>query len=71
MDHMWQSRDHAQVWCKSATSLLKFLNEGFLQETYLTKDGEASYLAVKIPLPSHGTLFIYIKKLIAIYKEYL
>jgi hypothetical protein len=51
---MWQSRDHARIWCKTATCLLIPQRRIFERNLFYKIDAEASYLAyisVKIHLP--------------------
>jgi hypothetical protein len=54
MDHMWQSRDHERIWCKTVTSLLIPQRRVFARNLFNKIDAEASYLpfsSVKIYLP--------------------
>ena len=54
MDHMWQSREHARIWCKTATSLLIPQRRVFARNLFNKIDAEAPYLpytSVKIHLP--------------------
>ena len=51
---MWQSHDHARIWCKTATSLLIPQWRIFERNLFYKIDAEASYLpysSVKICLP--------------------
>ena len=54
MDHMWQSRDYARIWCKTAISLLIPQRRVFARNLFNKIDAEAPYLpytSVKIHLP--------------------
>jgi hypothetical protein len=53
-DHMWQSRDYARVWCKTAISLPIPQRRIFARNLFNKIDAEASYLTytnIKIHLP--------------------